>query len=109
MGAVPLHPSATRFADACATLVRAARGSELEPPSFRSPPGIADAVRTVRRRPDGGAVVSVRHRGRPFMAVLADLVEGVVVANRLTGKEAMRARSALWEAVAALAQEEAAA
>ena len=101
---MPTLPPATRFADACAALVGAARGCGLEAPSFRSPPGIADAVRTVRRRPDGGVVVSVRHRGRPFMAVVADLVEGVVVANRLTGKEAIRARSVLWDAVATLAQ-----
>jgi hypothetical protein len=82
-------------------LVRAARDLGLAPPSFRSPPGIEGADRTVRHRPDGGAVVSVRHRDRPFAAVLADLVEGVVVANRLEGKEAMRVRSTLWAVVAA--------
>jgi hypothetical protein len=101
---VPARPPAFRFADACAALVRAARECGLEPPSFRSPPGIAGADRTVRRRPDGGVVVSVRHRGRPFVAVVADLVEGVVVANRLHGADAIRARSALFDAVAAMAQ-----
>lgn len=44
--------------------------------------------------------MAVAHRGRPFAAVLADLVEGVVVANHLAGADALRARSALWEAVA---------
>jgi len=33
------------------------------------------------------------------MAVVADMVEGIVVANELTGVEATRVRTALWEAV----------
>jgi len=45
-------------------------------------------------------VVSVRVRDRPWPAVLADMVEGVVVANGLVAPEADRARSALWESVA---------
>jgi hypothetical protein len=36
-----------------------------------------------------------------WVAVLADMVEGVVVANRLRGPTADRAREALWAAVAA--------
>lgn len=61
-------------------------------------------MRTVRHRADGRVVVSVQHRGRPFVAVLADLVEGVVVANRLSGGPAIRARSSLWDAVSAMAE-----
>jgi hypothetical protein len=38
-------------------------------------------------------------RGRPWPAVLADLVEGVVAANRLSGPAADQARAALWAAV----------
>lgn len=45
-------------------------------------------------------MVSVRVRDRPWPAVLADMVEGVVVANGLVAPEADRARSALWESVA---------
>ena len=56
-----------------------------------------------RRRSTSGAaapaVVSVRVRDRPWPAVLADMVEGVVVANGLVAPEADRARSALWESV----------
>jgi len=44
--------------------------------------------------------VAVRLRGRPWAAVLADMVEGVVAANDLHAAEADRARAALWEAVA---------
>jgi len=50
-------------------------------------------------------VVSVQLRGRPFDEVLADLVEGVVAANRLTGDAALRARTALAAAVSERGQE----
>jgi hypothetical protein len=103
------RPPSFRFADTCRTLAAAARAAGLEAPSFRSPPGVAGAVRTVRFRPDGPAVVSVVHRGRPSLAVAADLIEGVVVVNRLDSGQAIRARSALWEAVSALVGDERAA
>jgi len=69
-------------------------------PGFRSPPRVVGAERTVRRRPDGGATVAVVLRDRPFVAVLADMIEGIIVANRLDGTAATRTRTALWEAVA---------
>lgn len=53
----------------------------------------------MRRRPDGGMSVAVTIRDRPFVAVVADMVEGIVVANDLAGIEATRVRTALWEAV----------
>jgi hypothetical protein len=40
--------------------------------------------------------VSVAIRGRPWAAVLADMVEGVVVANRLRSVDADRCRARLW-------------
>jgi len=77
----------------------------LEAPGFRSPPRLVGVDRSVRRRRSttgaaAPAVVSVRVRDRPWPAVLADMVEGVVVANGLVAPEADRARSALWESVA---------
>lgn len=69
-------------------------------PSFRCPPRLVGVDRTIRRRPDG-AIVSVRLRGRPWAAVLADMVEGVVAANRLPALEADRVRAELWRACAA--------
>lgn len=98
---VDRSPSLQSFTLACRTLTSAARQCGLDAPSFRSPPRLNGAVRTIRRRGRAPAVVAVAHRGRPFAAVLADLVEGVVVANLLVGADAIRARSALWEAVAA--------
>lgn len=41
-------------------------------------------------------MVSVQTHGRPWVAVLADMVEGVVVVNGLTGAEATRLRTSLW-------------
>ena len=70
-------------------------------PSFRSPPRIAGAVRTIRRyrAEGGGAVIAITVRDRAFADVLADMVEGVVVANRVTGAEAVRVRTALASAL----------
>ena len=44
-------------------------------------------------------MVSVRLKGRPRGAVLADMIEGIVVANYLDGARADLARAALWLAV----------
>lgn len=100
--APPAAPSSVslRFARAARTLADAARRAGLVPPSFRSPPRHTMAFRTVRRQGDS-VTVAVRVRGRPFVAVLGDLVEGVVVANRLQGLAADRARTDLWAALEA--------
>lgn len=88
-----------RFADAARSLGAAARSAGLVVPAFRSPPRVPGAARTLRRYP-GGAVVSVT-LDRPFDEVRADMVEGVVVVNRLDGEAAMRFRTALLDAVGA--------
>jgi hypothetical protein len=99
----PPHGSlgALQFGAACRTLATAARRGGLVAPSFRSPPRVVGVHRTVRHREDGPAVVAVAFQGRPANAVLADLIEGVIVSNRLDNAAAIRARSALWDAVAA--------
>ena len=89
-----------RFAAAARSLAAACRRLGLTPPGFRSPPRLVGVDRSLRRRGDGAAVVCVRLGGRPFAAVLADMVDGVVVANGLQAPAADRARSTLWEAVA---------
>lgn len=93
-----MEGTALRFAAVARTLTERARAEGLRAPTFRSPPGVAGAHRTVRHR-RGGASVAIRLRGRPWPAVVADMVEGVVVANRLTGAEAARVRSAMWSAL----------
>jgi hypothetical protein len=87
--------SAVDFASAARTLTREARRRGLIGPSFRCPPRLVGVDRTIRRRGDG-AIVSVRLRGRPWVAALADMIEGVIVANRLVPPHADRLRSELW-------------
>ena len=98
---VAVEATALRFATAVKVLGSTARRLGLVVPAFRSPPRLADADRTLRRTADGRAVVSVRRRGRPWSVVLADLIDGVLVANALVGATAESARSALWGAAEA--------
>jgi len=46
-----------------------------------------------------GGIVSVVVRGRPFVAVLADMIEGIVAVNDMPPPHADRARAALWAVV----------
>ena len=87
-----------RFAMTARRLGDAARTAGLAVPAFRSPPRRPGAVRTIRHYP-GGAVVAVQARSRPFDRVAADMVEGVLAANRLEGEAAQRLRLALLEAL----------
>ena len=90
--------STARFAHAARRLGAAARAAGLTVPAFRSPPRRSGAPRTIRRLP-GGPVVAVVMRDRPFADVLADMVEGVVIANGLREPAAARVRTSLLEAV----------
>jgi len=90
--------SALDFAAAARVLAAAARRAGLAVPGFRTPPRLVGVDRTVRRH-GGGATVSVRVKGRPWAAVLADLVDGVVTANRLDATRANRVRADLWAAL----------
>ena len=38
-------------------------------------------------------------KGRPFVAVAADMIEGIIVTNQLSGPDALRVRGALWAAL----------
>ena len=88
-----------RFAETARVLGDAARRGRWSVPSFRSPPRVLGRDRTIRRRADGSVSVAVNLADRPFLAVVADMVDGVVAANRLDGVDAERCRRALWEAV----------
>ena len=101
------HPGATiavmgitslDFGSAARALGRAARLRGLVVPVFASPPSRPDLDRAIRRR-NGSPIVSVRLKGRPRGAVLADMIEGIVVANHLTAARADLARSTLWLAI----------
>ena len=100
-----MEPATTiDFASAARTLTREARRRGLVVPSYRCPPRIVGLDRSIRRRPGvgAGAVVSVRVNGRPRAAMVADMIEGVVVANSLRAPHADRLRSELWSAVGSL-------
>ena len=101
------HPGATivlvgmtslDFGSAARSLARASHLRGLVVPVFASPPPRPDLDRSIRRR-NGSPVVSIRLRGRPRSAVLADMIEGIVVANNLEGAKADLVRSALWLAI----------
>lgn len=94
-----MDATALHFAAAARLIGAATQARGLVVPSFRSPPRLTGAARTLRRWAGGGATVSVEVRGRPYEAVVADMVEGVVVVNRVTGADATRLRTALWAAV----------
>jgi hypothetical protein len=90
-----MEPTSLRFARLARSLADAARAQGLRAPTFRSPPRLPEVTRSIARR--GPAVtVAVALRGRPWPAVVADMVEGVVAANRLTGVRADHLRAALW-------------
>lgn len=87
------------FAEAARQLGMAVRGLGLVMPSFRSPPRQVGRRRTLARHADGSVTVSVMVRNRLWVAVLADMIEGVVVANRMDGIDAEALRDQLWEAL----------
>jgi hypothetical protein len=93
-----MEPTSLRFARLARTLGEVARAQGLRAPSFRSPPRLAGVSRSIVRR-GSGVTVAVALRGRPWAAVVADMVEGVVAANCLAGVAADRTRATLWEAV----------
>jgi len=87
------------FAEAARQLGMAVRGQELVMPSFRSPPREVGRRRTLARHDDGSVTVSVMVRNRVWEAVLADMIEGIVAANRIDGIDAEALRDHLWEAL----------
>ena len=94
------EPTSLRFARIARSLTQAARRHGLRAPAFRSPPRRAGLTRTIQPRQGGGATVAVVLRGRPWPAVVADMIEGVIVHNGVAGANADRLRAVLWASVA---------
>lgn len=88
--------STVQFAAAARELSRAARAAGLVAPSFRCPPRLVGAQRSLRRY-RGGVAVAVQLRNRPWTAVVGDMIEGVVVANGLRPPHSDRLRTDLWQ------------
>jgi hypothetical protein len=79
-------------------LAAESREAGLEVPAFRSPPRRPGSARTIRRMRDG-TVVAIQLRGRGPDAVAEDMIEGIVVANRLDAITAESVRRRLRAAV----------
>ena len=92
--------TAIGFSAAARRLADEARQRGLVVPGFRSPPRVEGAARTLRRIPGSQPIVAVARRGRPGDAVVGDMIDGVVVANGLSGETADRLRQVLRAATA---------
>ncbi|MFM8856074.1 MAG: hypothetical protein ACKOI2_02475 [Actinomycetota bacterium] len=93
-----MEATTAEFAATARTLGRELRSRGLIAPGFRCPPRIVGVDRSLRRW-EGGATVSIRVKSRPLTAVVADMIEGSVVANKLVSPRADRLRTELWEAI----------
>jgi hypothetical protein len=91
--------SSLRFVAAAKAIADEARRAGLVVPGFRSPPRLNGVDRSLRRRPGTTPAIAVRVNGRSIEIVVADMVEGVLVANDLCDRDDVRAR--LLAAVAA--------
>jgi hypothetical protein len=94
-----MEATSLRFAQAARAMRTVVLSRGLEMPAFRSPPRLAGVQRSLTRRASGASTVAVRLRQRPWPAVLADMIEGIVVVNSLRGRAADDLRHALWSVV----------
>ena len=86
-----------RFTIVAKTISQVVASCGLEVPGFKSPPRSGDVDRTVRRV-NRGSIVAVRIKDRPFEAVIADMIDGVVVCNDMSTERAGKLRNLLWGA-----------
>jgi len=91
--------SVADFSECVRRIVGIARGQGLTPPAFRSPPRIPGLDRSVQRRQNGSVIIAIRREDRPFAAIQGDVIEGVVVANKLAAVKAEQFRRAAWLAL----------
>lgn len=87
------------FAGAARRVAVAARALGLVAPAFRTPPRRVGYNRTIRRYPDGTALISVRVKGRLWDDVVDDLISGVLAVNDLHGAPAAEVRLRMWDDV----------
>ena len=93
------------FAALARAIATTTRQLGLIAPGFRSPPRIVGVDRTVRRVAGDASngsiagVVAVNVRERPLAAVVADMIEGVIILNQLVAADASQIRGALWQSL----------
>ncbi len=98
----PSPIGAHEFAEAARVVGRIMQDLGHTAPGYRTPPRVVGIDRSIRRGGTKGATIAVRVRLRPAAAIFADMIDGAVVANDLTGVEAVRCRAALWAELAPL-------
>ena len=103
----PMQPrssslTAVEFAALARAIASTVHQSGLAAPGFRCPTRIIGVDRTIRRLAGqdvagtAAGIVAVNVKDRPLAAVVADMIEGVVILNQLSAVEAARVRAALW-------------
>ena len=103
----PMQPrssslTAVEFAALARAIASTVHQSGLAAPGFRCPTRIIGVDRTIRRLASQdvagtvAGIVAVNVKDRPLAAVVADMIEGVVILNQLSAVEAARVRAALW-------------
>jgi hypothetical protein len=95
---MPVSNMSLDFAHAARTIGHEVRRRGLVAPGFRCPPRIAGVDRSLRRVANG-AVVAVQLKGRPWAAIVGDMIEGVIVTNQLQPPRSDRLRAELWQAL----------
>lgn len=88
-----------RFAESARIIAITCKRAGVVPPTFRSPPR-SGRDRSIKRNGRGATTVAVRLSGRPFAAVQADMIEGVLAANKVEPLIGERLRRDLWCALA---------
>jgi hypothetical protein len=88
-----------QFAEVVRQLMHAAAAAGMRMPGFVSPPRTKGARRTIRWLAEDRALVAVR---RDTDAVVTDMIDGVVAANRLSGSAAEDAARKLRSAIGAI-------
>ena len=87
-----------QFSIAVRTLGRIADQLGYRIPQVRGPPPSAKYQRSVRKTGDENLSISIVIRGRPWLAILADIVEGFVIANTQSGQDS-EIRNILWDCI----------
>lgn len=86
------------FGEVVNALSSQARRHGLSVPVFRSPPRIIGVTRTIYNSGEDKTVVAIATRQRANVAVVSDVIEGILESNSLDLIERMRSRELLWEA-----------
>ena len=87
-----------QFSIAVRTLGRIADQLGYRIPKFRCPNPSAKYQRSGRKTGDENLSISIVIRGRPWLAILADIVEGFVIANTQSGQDS-EIRNILWDCI----------